>query len=186
MVFAIGMRRAGLPGAIVASACFTLPSAILIILFGYGISALGDLNQSGWLHGLKLAAVAVVAQAVWGMGRKFCPDVARLALGLGTATMILVYPGSLSQIAAIAIGAIIGWWLYRGEFSSQREAAKLNFCAHAIAAACLTSFFGLLFVLPIVAAAAYSMRLNVFAAFYRAGSLVFGGGHVVLPRSTPP
>ena len=83
MVFALGMQQAGLAGAIVASLCFTLPSAVLMIVFGYGVASLGDLHRAGWLHGLKLAAVAVVAQAVWGMGRSLCPDRARLTIGLG-------------------------------------------------------------------------------------------------------
>jgi len=181
MVFAIGMRRAGLPGALVASLCFTLPSAILMILFGYGISALGDLNKAGWLHGLKLAAVAVVAQAVWGMGRKLCPDRTRQTLCLGAATLILAYPGSLSQIGSIALGAVLGWWLYRKEVSPNGESARLPLRSHVSAGACLAVFLGLLFVLPLVAAATHSTTLTVFDGFYRAGSLVFGGGHVVLP-----
>ena len=74
VAFALGMQRAGLAGAIVTSLCFTLPSAALMILFGYGVASLGHLHRAGWLHGLKLAAVAVVAQAVWGMGRNLCPD----------------------------------------------------------------------------------------------------------------
>jgi len=181
MAFALGMRRAGLPGALTASFCFTLPSAILMILFGYGISAVGDLHQAGWLHGLKLVAVAVVAQAVWTMGRKLCPDRTRQALCLGAATLILAYPGSLSQIGSIALGAVLGWWLYRGKISSQGEPTKLPLRAHAIATTCLTLFLGLLFLLPVVATATHSPQLTVFDGFYRAGSLVFGGGHVVLP-----
>ena len=85
VVYALGMQRAGLAGALVASACFTLPSALLMILFAYGVIALGDLRAAGWLHGLKVAAVAVVAQAVWGMGRRLCPDAARIALALAAA-----------------------------------------------------------------------------------------------------
>jgi chromate transporter len=181
MVFAIGMRRAGLPGALVASLCFTLPSAILMILFGYGISALGDLNKAGWLHGLKLAAVAVVAQAVWTMGRKLCPDRARQAIGLGAATVILAWPGSFSQIGSIILGAILGWSIYRGEIPSNGESAKLPIRAHMIAGACFLVYLSLLFLLPVAAAATHSKMLAVFDGFYRAGALVFGGGHVVLP-----
>jgi chromate transporter len=113
VVFALGMRQAKLPGAIVALLSFTLPSAALMILFGYGVAALGDLHRAGWLHGLKLAAVAVVAQAVWGMGRNLCPDRARLTIGLGAAAVLLVVPGALAQIGVMAGGGVIGWWLYR-------------------------------------------------------------------------
>lgn len=181
MVFAMGMRRAGLPGALVASLCFTLPSALLMILFGYGISSLGDLSQAGWLHGLKLVAVAVVAQAVWIMGRKLCPDLIRQALCLGAAAVILVRPGSLSQIGAIVLGGVLGRWIYRKRDSSSGEPARLHLRAHGIAATCLATFFGLLCVLPIAAAAAHGTLLPALDGFYRAGALVFGGGHVVLP-----
>lgn len=182
MVFAIGMRRAGLPGALVASLCFMLPSAGLMILLGYGISALGDLHHAGWLHGLKLVAVAVVAQAVWGMGRKLCPDRARQALCLGAATVVLAVPGSLSQIGAIALGAALGWRLYRRDVAAQQPgASKLHVRAHVIAATCFAVFLGLLFGLPLLAGSAHQPALTMFDSFYRAGSLVFGGGHVVLP-----
>jgi len=181
MVFAIGMRRAGLTGALVASLCFTLPSALLMILFGYGISALGDLNHAGWLHGLKLAAVAVVAQAVWGMGCKLCPDRARQTLCLGAAAVILAHPGSLSQIGSIVLGALLGWWIYQGKVAPQEESVRLNLRSHVLAGTSLALFFGLLFALPFAAATAHSPLLNVFDGFYRAGALVFGGGHVVLP-----
>jgi chromate transporter len=114
VVFALGMQRAGLAGAVLASLGFTLPSAVLMVLFGYGVTALGNLREAGWLHGLKLAAVAVVAQAVWGMGCKLCPDRARLTLALAAAAGVLIVPSAFSQIGAIAIGAAAGWWLYDG------------------------------------------------------------------------
>ena len=181
MVFAIAMRRAGLCSALVASLCFTLPSAILMILFGCGISSLGNQSHEGWLHGLKLAAVAVVAQAVWGMGRKLCPDRPRLTFCLGAAIAILVFPGLLTQLIAIVFGAAFGCWIYRSKIPSHGESATLPLRAHAIAGACLAVFFGILFAMPIAAAIAHSQALAVFDSFYRSGSLVFGGGHVVLP-----
>ena len=181
LVFALGMRRAGLPGAMIASLCFTLPSAILMILFGYGVAVLGNLNQAGWLHGLKLAAVAVVAQAVWNMGRKLCPDRIRLTLCIGVAAAILAHPGSLTQIGMIAVGAILGWWFYRHEKAQNRAPSKLHVRAHLIAGSCLVLFLGILLGLPIIAAATHSKTLAVFDSFYRAGALVFGGGHVALP-----
>ncbi len=181
IVFALGMRRAGIVGALVASLCFMLPSVILMILFAYGISALGDLNKAGWLHGLKLAAVAVVAQAVWSMGRKLCPDRTRLALCLGATGVALIHPGSMGQIGALLSGAFIGWWLYRGDRFTHAPPAKLHLRAHWIAAACLVTFFALLMLLPVLSAATHRPMLAMFDGFYRAGSLVFGGGHVVLP-----
>jgi chromate transporter len=181
VVFALGMQRAGLMGAILASLGFTLPSAALMILFGYSVTALGDLRNAGWLHGLKLAAVAVVAQAVWGMGCKLCPDRARLTLALATATGVLIVPSAFSQIGAIAIGAAAGWWLYRGEVEPAKTSAGVISRGHFWAAATLVGFALLLVVLPVLATASGQKNLAVFDSFYRAGSLVFGGGHVILP-----
>lgn len=181
VAFALGMRRAGFFGALVASFCFTLPSAIIMILFAYGISALGDLHTAGWLHGLKLAAVAVVAQAVWGMGRKLCPDRERQLLCLGAAGLVLVYPGSIGQIGSIIIGAIVGWWIYRRKIATNAPPAKLHFRSHLIAGLSLIAFFSLLVILPILATTTHESWLAMFDSFYRAGALVFGGGHVVLP-----
>ena len=182
LVFALGQRRAGLPGAFAASLCFTLPSALLMILFASGVARLGDLRTAGWLHGLKLAAVAVVAQAVWTMGRKLCPDPARIALALAGAALVLLRPGAVAQIGAIAGGSAIGWWLYRREVSATPGAAAGRIARqHFWAAATLAAFAALLLLLPAVAAASGRKSLLVFDSFYRAGSLVFGGGHVILP-----
>jgi len=181
LVFALGLRRGGLAGAFAASLCFTLPSAILLILFAYGVPTLGDLHAAGWLHGLKLAAVAVVAQAVWSMGRKLCPDRARLTLALAAAAAVLVIPGAVSQVAAIAAGAVAGWWLYRGEVTAGAAPASGIAQQHLWAAATLAAFFALLLLLPALAATTGQKPVAVFDSFYRAGSLVFGGGHVVLP-----
>jgi len=180
MVFALGMRRAGVPGALTASFCFTAPSAILMILFACGVGAAGDLHKAGWLDGLKLAAVAVVAQAVWGMGRKLCPDRARKIFALAAAAFVLVCPGSAGPLAAIALGALIGRWIYRGE-NTPGESARLRIRAHPAAGSCLFAFFLLLALLPALASATGNRTLALFDSFYRAGSLVFGGGHVVLP-----
>ncbi|MBL8924227.1 MAG: chromate efflux transporter [Myxococcaceae bacterium] len=180
VVFALGMHRAGLAGALVASVCFTLPSAVLMIAFAYGVSqgALGE--GAGWLHGLKLAAVAVVAQAVWGMGRKLCVDRARISLAITAAAVLLVVPGAAVQLAVIGAGAFAGWLLYRGAAtppagSSQGVRGRLA------AALALASFIALLVGLPVLAELSADRRVAVFDAFYRSGSLVFGGGHVVLP-----
>ena len=181
VVFALGMHRAGLAGAFLGSLCFTLPSAALMILFAYGVSALGNIGEAGWLHGLKLAAVAVVAQAVWGMGRKLCPDLPRLALALGSASVLIALPGAAVQVGVIIAGGIIGGWVYRTDSTvlPQQEDAPAR--SRGWAAAALVVFAVLLVALPALAAASGDGALKVFDGFYRSGSLVFGGGHVVLP-----
>jgi chromate transporter len=181
MVFALGMRRAGVLGALTASLCFTLPSAILMILFAYGMVAAGDLNNAGWLQGLKLAAVAVVAQAVWGMGRNLCPDNARKLIGLAVASVVIIFTGPVAQIGSIGCGALLGWWIYRGQVPSKVISSKPGRHTHLAAASCLIVFLILLLVMPVLAATEKSLTIATFDSFYRAGSLVFGGGHVVLP-----
>lgn len=182
VVFALGMQRRGLAGALAASVCFTLPSAALMILFAYGVATVGDLHHAGWLHGLKLAAVAVVAQAVWGMGRKLCPDFARLVLALATAAFVLWLPSATAQVSAIAAGALVGWALYRRTVPASPHVTGGGLAReHLWAATALAVFGALLIFLPVMATASGWKSLQVFDSFYRAGSLVFGGGHVVLP-----
>ena len=181
VVFALGMQRAGWLGGLLASFAFTLPSAILMILFGYGVAALGDLQQAGWLHGLKLAAVAVVAQAVWGMGRHLCPDQARLTIAGAAAALLLSFPGALVQVGVILGGGILGWCLYRTPRPPSERANPAGRPRHLVAGGMLLLFFLLLILLPILAAATGRKELAVFDSFYRAGALVFGGGHVILP-----
>ncbi len=181
VVFALGMQRAGVIGAFLASACFTLPSAFLMILFGYGVTAIGDLRHAGWLHGLKLAAVAVVAQAVWGMGKKLCPDRARITLALAAGAMALALPNAIVQIGVIAGGAVLGWWLYRRDVPVNGANGSGLARHHVWAAGTLVLFAVLLLALPAIGAASGHKGLRVFDSFYRAGALVFGGGHVVLP-----
>jgi chromate transporter len=183
VVFALGMQRAGLAGALAASLCFTLPSAALMIGFAYGVASIGDLHGAGWLHGLKLAAVAVVAQAVWSMGKALCPDRARISLALAAAAALLLAPGAAVQLGVIAAGGAIGWWLYRREPAviAAPPGTPPPARHHVIAAAALVVFLALLLVLPALAAATDSRAIDTFDGFYRAGALVFGGGHVVLP-----
>jgi chromate transporter len=183
VVFALGMQRAGLAGALAASLCFTLPSAALMIGFAYGVASIGDLHGAGWLHGLKLAAVAVVAQAVWSMGKALCPDRARISLALAAAAALLLAPGAAVQLGVIAAGGAVGWWLYRREPAVVAAPPVTPPPArhHVLAAAALVVFLALLLVLPALAAATDSRAIATFDGFYRAGALVFGGGHVVLP-----
>ena len=114
VAFALGMRRAGPGGALLASLCFMLPSAVLMIAFAYGVASLGGLGDAGWLHGLKLAAVAVVALAVWAMGLRLCPDWPRRILGAAAAATVLLLPGTLSQIGVIGACAAAGLIGLRG------------------------------------------------------------------------
>ncbi|HUL51083.1 MAG TPA: chromate efflux transporter [Candidatus Nitrosotalea sp.] len=181
VVFALGMLRSGWPGGVVASFCFTLPSAILMILFGYGIGALGDLQSAAWLHGLKLAAVAVVAQAVLGMGRNLCPDLPRQVIGISAAALVLLFPGALIQIGVIGGGAVIGWWFYHRTMPLSGKPGFPDWRNHIGAASALGAFFSLLVLLPAIASTTGNRNAAIFDSFYRAGSLVFGGGHVVLP-----
>ena len=181
LVFALGQRERGWRGGLLASMGFTLPSAVLMILFAYGVATLGDLQHAGWLHGLKLAAVAVVAQAVWGMGRNLCPDRARLTIAAGAAVLLLVQPGAALQVGVIAAGGALGWALFRQQSPAQGTAPAADWRHHLVAGSLLALFFVLLLGLPLVAAATGWQGLAVFDSFYRAGSLVFGGGHVVLP-----
>jgi chromate transporter len=181
VVFTLGMRRAGLAGALIGSLCFILPSAAAMIGFGYGISSLGDLRQAGWLHGLRLAAVAVVAVAAWGMGSRLCPDWPRRLLAAASAAAVLVVPGSASQVGAIALCALAGFWIYRGAGEPGESRPSGLTREHGWAAGSLALFAALFFLLPILATVARDRQLAAFDGFYRAGSLVFGGGHVVLP-----
>jgi chromate transporter len=181
VAFAIGMRRAGIAGGLLASLCFLLPSAVLMILFAYGVASLGDVRQAGWLHGLKVAAVAVVARAVWAMGAKLCPDWPRRILALAAAAAVLLLPGAATQVGAIAVCALIGAGIGRRNSARPGPVGARLGRRHLWAAASLSLFLVLLFVLPVAARQTGDRTVAVFDGFYRAGSLVFGGGHVVLP-----
>jgi chromate transporter len=152
-----------------------------MILFGYGVGALGDLQHSGWLHGLKLAAVAVVAQAVLGMGRNLCPDIPRRALAILVVVVILLFPGALIQVGAIAAGATVGWLLYGKKETGRPDQILPGIQGHRMAIIALATFGVLLLGLPAAASATGVKAVAIFDSFYRAGALVFGGGHVVLP-----
>ena len=184
VAFALGMMRAGLAGAVAATVCFTLPSAVLLIAFAYGLSRASDLTHAGWLHGLKLAAVVVVAQAVWAMGRKLCTDTVRVSIGLGAAVVVLAAPGAWSQVGVIACGALLGRLMCGGRVREAQEVGvreKGWARGHAGAAAALAAFVVLLAALPLLASWSGSRLMAEFDSFYRSGALVFGGGHVVLP-----
>ena len=177
---AIGLSRAGYAGALAAWIGFTMPSAIALVLFAYGLTALGDALGSGWLHGLKVAAVAVVAQAVLSMMRSLAPDRQRATLAVLAAVLVLAVPGAFGQIAAIVIGGIIGVTLLRSA-APENHVSLPHPVSRTAGILALAVFFALLLGLPLLAAAFPNQTIALFEAFYRAGSLVFGGGHVVLP-----
>ena len=176
---AIGMTRAGLLGGVAAWLGFTLPSAVGLILFAYGVTAL-DIADAGWLHGLKVVAVAVVSYAVWGMARTLCPDRPRATLAILAAVAMLAVPGNLAQIAVIAVGGILGWrFLQVDPVVTTTTQTPRN--GRAVAIASLAIFAAVLVTLPILRQMTDHLPLEVFDSFFRVGSLVFGGGHVVLP-----
>ncbi len=179
----LGLLRAGPLGMCAAWVGFTLPSALVMLAFAYGVEALGDVSNAAWLKGLKLVAVAVVAQAVWGMAQSLAPDRPRATLAIAAALIALAVPSSLGQIAAIVVGAIAGLTLLPTPTgTSSADHVPLGLHLHrGIAVAAIILFFTLLLLLTPLAATIDSQALRLFAAFYRAGALVFGGGHVVLP-----
>jgi chromate transporter len=176
----IGISQAGLGGGLAAWCGFTLPSALVLILFAYGVTSLdASVVHAGWLHGLKVVAVAVVAQAIWGMARTLCPDRPRGTVAILAAAFALAWPGAWGQIIAIAGGALAGLFYLRYEGPADHE-PHLFAIGKRSAILCLGLFFALLAALPLLAAAG-GQGLALVDSFYRAGSLVFGGGHVVLP-----
>jgi chromate transporter len=177
---AIGLSRAGYGGALAAWLGFTLPSAIALIVFAANLESLQSALGSGWLHGLMTAAVAVVALAVVGMARTLAPDAPRLGLAAAGALVAIALPSVLGQIAAILLGGLVGFTLYRNEAHEGASAFALP-SHQRIAIGCLVVFFLLLGALPLASHFLPSQALAQFDAFYRAGALVFGGGHVVLP-----
>ena len=181
---ALGLRRAGLPGGLAAWLGFTTPSAAALILFAYGVAFFGDVESAGWLGGLKTAAVAVVALAVWGMAGSLCPDRPRAAMAIAATVAMLMWPTGWGQLAVIGAAGVIGWSFLRTE-QAAGEREKQFQVSRWLAVACLAVFGALLVGMPVAGRALTSGTLaeplEVFDSFYRAGSLVFGGGHVVLP-----
>jgi chromate transporter len=176
--FSLGLIRAGYWGALAAWTGFTLPSAVLLTAFAYGAGTLSGPTGLGALHGLKLVAVAIVAQAVWGMARTLCPDRQRASIACAAALVILSSTSSLAQIGAIVLGAAAGLWLCRSAAPSVTRPLGVP-VSRRIGAVALTGFFLLLVALPALGDLSHAVEL--FDAFYRSGALVFGGGHVVLP-----
>jgi chromate transporter len=179
--FSLGVLRGnGLLGGLAAWLAFTLPSAMIMFAFALGAAHFAGPVAEGFLHGLKLVAVAVVAQAVWGMAQSLTPDRPRAAIALAALSVVVLFAGSLAQISAIVLGAVLGLWFCRSEAAV--FTGRLN-CpvSRSSGGAALCLFAVLLLLTPVFAAATGSQAVAVFDAFYRSGALVFGGGHVVLP-----
>lgn len=176
----IGLSRAGLPGALAAWLGFTAPSVLVLILFAFGIGAFADDLNAGWLRGLKVVAVAVVAQAVWGMAKNLTPDAQRFTLAVVASIIALAVPSSAGQIGAILLGAAVGCVFLGGKVDDAHVDMRISLGKTA-GAVSLVLFFVLLIGLPAISAIYPNQSLALFDSFYRSGSLVFGGGHVVLP-----
>ncbi len=176
---AIGTRRAGPLGGLAAWLGFTVPSATALVVFGLLTQGV-DLATAGWVHGLKLAAVAVVSQAVFAMARTLTPDWPRRAVAVLAATVALLWATPFSQVAIIAAGALVGRLLLAAP-AARPTGPEPSPIPRRVGILALAAFFGLLLGLPLLRAVADGQALACFDAFYRAGALVFGGGHVVLP-----
>jgi chromate transporter len=178
--FALGLLRGGVLGALLAWAAFTLPSALILLAFAFGADAFGGPLGHSVVHGLKLVAVAVVAQAVWGMARTLAPDRPRATIALAAVLIVIFMPTALGQIAAIVVGALAGLWWCR--HVQGKMVGELHFpVSRRTGTASLAAFLLLLFGLPLALVIWPPQWLDLAESFYRAGALVFGGGHVVLP-----
>jgi chromate transporter len=177
---AIGLSRGGYLGALAAWTAFTLPSTVVLVLFAYGLSVAGSGYSGGWLHGLKVAAVAVVAMAVLGMARTLTPDRERATLAVAAMVVAFAVPSAWGQIASIVLGGVVGMLFLRGAVSADQTVLPLP-VGRTMGAVALAIFLVLLLGLPLLASATGHPDVQLFDKFFRVGSLVFGGGHVVLP-----
>lgn len=177
---AIGLNRAGVIGAIVAWIGFTLPSAIILILFGLGMTHLNLNAHQGWLHGLKVVAVSVVAQAVYGMGKKLCPDKERVTIAVLSSVVVLFFNSSFIQVLVLVLSGIFGAYFFK-ETKELPHVPMKSGLKKKTGAIFLILFLSILILLPIFRSVFHDQTIKLFDSFYRTGSLVFGGGHVVLP-----
>jgi len=179
---ALGFHRAGWAGALAAWCAFTLPSALIMALAGLGLAAIAPEPGAAWLQGLKIAAMAVVVQALFGMARTLTPDRARQTLALAAFVVLVLWPGALTQVGVIAGGGLAGLVLTGADQGAGRgDGDRLHTPGWRVAGLLLALFFALLIGLPLLAEASGDPWLSRVEAFFRAGALVFGGGHVVLP-----
>jgi chromate transporter len=177
---AVGLLRAGYLGGLAAWLGFTLPSAIALTAFGFGVRQIGNVQNQDWLHGLMLAAVAIVALAVWNMARSLAPDKERATIAILAAIVMLSWQTAFAQVIVIVVTGLIGWRLFYNLVAPSDSHIKAP-VGRNVAIGCIMTFFLLLGVLPLLSSLIDSQALRLFDAFYRSGALVFGGGHVVLP-----
>lgn len=175
----IGMMRAGLWGGLASFIGFTFPSVVALVIFALLMQGF-DIGQAAWIHGLKIVAVAIVAHAVLGMAQKLTPDRSRQTIAILAVILILLWPTAFTQVSVIILAGLIGFLLYRN-LETQKVSTIHMPVSPSFGLICLGLFFTLLIVLPILNGWTSSYWVAVFDSFYRAGSLVFGGGHVVLP-----
>ena len=175
----IGVARAGVLGGIISFIGFTLPSVIVLILFALLLTEI-DVGSAGWIHGLKIVAVAVVAHAILGMTKKLTPNLKTKVIALFALIGVLIWQTPFTQISIILLAAVVGFFLFTQY--ENNETANLQFSiTKKVSVICLVLFFGLLIFLPFLREVTGSYWIAIFDSFYRSGSLVFGGGHVVLP-----
>lgn len=177
---ALGLSRAGYGGALAAWLGFTLPSALILILFALGVTHFGEGMAPGALAGLKLVAVAVVAQALWGMARSLCPDASRITLMILAACLVLSAPFAWAQLVVIAAAGLVGLLMFTPDAKQPPDTLPLPH-GRRTGSIWLGLLLALLLALPVLALLFPGPLLTLMDAFFRTGSLVFGGGHVVLP-----
>jgi len=175
----IGILRSGMLGGVVAWLGFTLPSAIALIVFAFFLQGF-NVSSAGWIHGLKIVAVAIVAQAIFSMGQKLTPDRSRATIAIVSMAFVLLWKTAFSQIAVIIAAALIGFLFYRKAGLNEIRELKV-YVSRKVGVACLVLFFALLIFLPIMRQITSNHWVGIADSFYRSGALVFGGGHVVLP-----
>jgi len=176
---AIGLLRAGPAGAFLAWLGFTLPSAVALVVFALFVDQVGS-QAAGWIHGLSVVAVAVVALAVWSMARALAWDALRAPIALAAAVAALAFPSALTQVVIIAVAGVVGWAMLRGATPIASVTVVVP-VGRRVALGCAALFLALLIVLPLARFTTASGEIALVDSFYRAGALVFGGGHVVLP-----
>ncbi|WP_026021438.1 chromate efflux transporter [Paenibacillus senegalensis] len=179
----IGAIRGGLFGGLISFIGFTLPSVIALMILALLMQGLG-IGEAGWIHGLKLVAVAIVAHAILGMGKNLTPDSQRKAIALLALVVTLLWQTIYAQVVMILLSALIGYFIYKNHSDSNPNdnGSRIPFpISKRAGVICLALFFGLLFLLPLLREITSVSWIAMFDSFYRSGSLVFGGGHVVLP-----
>ncbi|MCW7505360.1 chromate efflux transporter [Leptospira paudalimensis] len=176
---AIGFSRGGILGAIISWIGFTLPSFLILVLFGIGLGTMDVSDHKHWLHGLKVVAVAVVAQAILGMGKKLCPDKERLTIAIITSVILLFFSSAVLQISLLIFSGFFGVYFLKSNETLPHEPMQTG--KKIIGFLFIALFFIFLFLLPILRNVSNFIEIQYIDSFYRAGALVFGGGHVVLP-----